>query len=164
MPTLIVFLVFCQALGAGVGAFTAVWGELAYVKAMRDGSLDTAESAHLTVIAHGLRFGMVLLLLASFGLVVAAYLEGNTTQPALSPSYWTLIAFALIIIGVSWALSRGHISFKLGSAALFTAWWFLVFLSFGWMPLSFGAALMSFVIAAAIFYAMLYYARILAQH
>ena len=51
MTTLTSFLVFCQALGASIGAFTAVWSELAYVRAMRDGKIDVAERAHLRSIA-----------------------------------------------------------------------------------------------------------------
>lgn len=161
MPALVPFLVFCQALGASVGAFTAIWSELAYARAMRDGKIDHAERTHLHIIAHGLRYGMTLLLLASLGLVVVAYTEHTALQPALSASYWTFIALALVVISVSWALSRRRISFTLGSASIFTAWWFLVYLSFGWLPLSFGAAVMSFIVAAAIFYAVLYYARLL---
>jgi len=164
MPALVPFLVFCQALGAGVGALTAIWSELAYVKAMRDGRLDHAERAHLTIISHGLRYGLTLLLLASLGLVVVAYTRHAALQPALTPSYWILTALALLIIGISWALARRRISFALGSAIAFTAWWFLVYLSLGWLPsLSFGAAVMSFIVATAIFYALLYYARLLAS-
>jgi hypothetical protein len=163
MSALIPFLVFCQALGALVGAVTAVWSEMAYVRAIRDNKVDMAERKHMDIIAHGLRYGMTLHLLASFGLVILAYVQQGELQPALTPSYWTLIALALIIITVAWSLSRKHISFKLGSASIFTAWWFLVYLSFGWLPLSFGAAIMSFIIATAIFYALLYYARLLAS-
>ncbi|MFA5998074.1 MAG: hypothetical protein WC814_01680 [Candidatus Paceibacterota bacterium] len=164
MPTLVPLLVFCQALGASIGALTAVWSELAYVKAMRDGQLDRAERAHLDSIAHGLRYGMVLLLLASLGLVIVAYTRQATFQPALTASYWILTVLALLVIGVSWALSRRRISFALGSAIVFTAWWFLAYLSLGWLPsLSFGAAVMSFIVATAIFYALLSYARLLAS-
>jgi hypothetical protein len=162
LPTLVTFLVFCQALGAGVGAFTAVWSELSYVKAMRDGKIDVAERAHLLIIGHGLRYGMTLLLISSFGLIVVAYLKNATPQPALSASYWTLIALALVVITVSSALARKRLPFKIASATLFTAWWFLVYLSFGWFSLSFGAAVMSFIVTAVIFYAVLYYARLLA--
>lgn len=163
MIALVPFLVFCQALGASVGALTAVWSECAYVKTMRDGKIDSAERAHLTIIAHGLRYGMTLLLLASFGLVVVAYTQHAPLQPALSPSYWTLIALALVVINVSWALSRRRISFPLGSASLFTAWWFLVYLSFGWLPLSLSTAAIFFIVAAAIFYGVLFFARLLAS-
>ena len=162
MTTLIAFLVFCQALGALIGAVTAVWSELAYVRAMRDGKVAPAERAPLAVIAHGLRYGMTLLLLASLGLVIVAYMQGSSLQPALTPSYWTFIAHALLVISVSWALSRRHISFPFRSAFIFNAGWALVYLSFGWLSLSFGAAVMSFVVATAIFYAVLYYARLLA--
>ncbi len=160
MLALVAFLVVCQALGAIIGAVTAVWGELAYVKALRDGKIDAAERKHLAIIGHGLRYGLMLLLLASLGLIVVAYLEQPATQPALTSSYWTLSILALVVIGVSSALARKRISFALASAILFTAWWFLVYLSFGWLALSFGAAAMAFIVASVIFYAALSYTRI----
>lgn len=163
MSDIVTLLVFFQALGAAIGAGMAVWAELAYIRAKRDGRIDVAERAHLDALARGLWFGMTLLLLSSLGLVVAAYLSHATPQPALTPSYWTLIALSLVAITVSWALSRRRISFALGSASVFTAWWLLTFLAFGWMPpYSFSAALMSFIVATAIFYALLQYARMLA--
>ena len=165
MTTLVSFLAFCQALGALVGAFTAVWSELAYIRAIRDGHIDGAERAHLDVIAKGLRFGIALLLLASFGLVVVDFILQATLQPALSASYWTSILLAFLIIGVSWALSRRRISFAFGSAILFTTWWFLAYLTFGLLPpLSFGATVAFFVVATGIFYALLQYARFLVLH
>lgn len=164
MTPLVAFIVFCQALGALVGATTTVWGELAYLRALRDGKIDHAERVHLRIIAHGLRFGMTLLLLASLALVVVAYVSRDAVQPALMPSFWTLVLFALLIIYVSWALSRHRISFAFGSAIAFTAWWFLAYLTFGWIPtLSFGATVAFFVIATAIFYGILYYVRMLAH-
>lgn len=163
MSTLVVFIVFCQALGALTGAFAAIWGELAYLRAMRDGRIDHAERAHLRIIAHGLRFGMTLLLLASLALVVVEYLMHAVTQPAMTPSYWALVIFALIVVYVSWALSRKRISFALGSAIAFTGWWFLAYLTLGWLPpLAFGTTVAFFIVATAVFYAILQYARMLA--
>ncbi|MBI2025389.1 hypothetical protein HYT04_01210 [Candidatus Kaiserbacteria bacterium] len=162
MATLVSFLIFCQALGASVGAITAVWGELAYIRALRNGQLDGAERAHLDVIAKGLRFGMTLLLLASLGLVIVAYVLQSALQPALTPGYWTIIVFALLIIGVSWTLSRRRISFPFGSSIIFTAWWFLAYLALGWLsPLSFGSAIALLVVATAVMYALLHYIRML---
>ncbi len=163
MTALVSFVVFCQALGALIGAFTVVWGELAYLRAIRDRKIDHAERAHLRTIAHGLRFGMTLLLLASLALVVIEYLAHAATQPAMTPSYWALVIFALVVVYVSWALSRKRISFALGSAIAFTGWWFLAYLALGWLPpLTFGALVAFFVIATGIFYAILQYARMLA--
>jgi hypothetical protein len=163
MDAFVSLLVFCQALGASIGTFTAVWGEIAYIRAQQDGKIDTAERAHLRIIGHGLRFGMVLMLLSSFGLVVVAYLLHSAEQPALSTSYWTFIALIFLLIGISWALARRHISFALGSAIVFTAWWFLAYLTLGWFPpLSFGAAVAFFVVATVLFYAVLASARFLA--
>ncbi|MFZ2167817.1 MAG: hypothetical protein WAV50_03020 [Minisyncoccia bacterium] len=164
MATFIPFIVFCQVLGALVGAFTTVWGEIVYLHALRDGRIDHAERAHLRVIAQGLRFGMTLLLISSFALVGIAYASSAAYQPALTSGYWELIVLALVVVYVSWALSRGRISFALGSAIAFTGWWFLAYLTLGWMPsLSFGATLAFFVIATGIFYAILEYARMLAN-
>ena len=165
MTALVSFLVFCQALGASVGALTALWSEFAYIRAMRDGKIDIAERAHLDILARGLRFGMTLLLLASLGLVIIAYVARAIPQPALTSSYWTLIALALLIIGVSLALSRRRISFALGSAIVFTAWWFLAYLTIGWLPvLPFGSAVALLVVATAVVLALLHYVRLLAGH
>jgi hypothetical protein len=162
MTSLVAFVVFCQALGALVGAGASVWGEVVYMRAMRDGKIDRAERAHLEVIAHGLRFGMSLLLISSFALVIVAYLLKNPAQPAQTTGFWTLILFALLIVYVSWALSRNRISFALGSAIAFTAWWFLAYLTLGLFPtLSFGATVAFFVVATVIFYGVLSYARML---
>ncbi|MDD2657281.1 MAG: hypothetical protein PHD04_01290 [Candidatus Pacebacteria bacterium] len=165
MTDLVSLLIFSQALGALVGVACAVWGELAYVRAMRDGRIDHAERVHMQAIGHGLRFGMSLLLIASLALVIVAYMIHAAEQPALSASYWILIALALLVTTVSWALSRSRISFALGSAAAFTGWWFLAFLTLGQVPeLSFGAAAAFFIVATGIFYALLSYARMLALH
>ena len=165
MTALVPFLAFCQALGALIGAATSVWGELAYLRDMRDGKIDAAERAHLDILARGLRFGMTLLLLSSLGLVIAAYASRAPLQSALTPGYWTLLALALLVVGVSWALSRRHVSFAFGSAALFTAWWFLAYLTLGLLPpLSFGSAVALLVVATALMYALLHYVRTLAGH
>ena len=160
MAALVPFLAFCQVLGALVGAFTAVWSEIAYVRAMRDGHIDAAERAHLHVLARGLRFGMTLLLLSSLGLVIAAYSLHASLQPALTPSYWISVLLAFLIIGISWALSKRRIAFAFGSAIVFTAWWFLTFLILGQLPmLSFGSATALFIVFTAVFYALLQYGR-----
>lgn len=165
MNALILFLIFCQALGASVGACTAIWGEISYIFAMRDGKIDTAERTHLRIIGHGLRFGMTLLLLVSLVLVIVAYVLHDALQPALTASYWVFITFALIIIYISWALARSHISFALGSAAALTAWWLLTYLTLGRLPMySFGSAIAMYVVLTAIIYAVLYYVRLFALH
>ena len=162
MPVLVPLLVYCQALGALAGAVAAVWGEMEYIRAMRNGEIDKAERAHLNVIARGLRFGMSILLLSSLGLVLVDYILRASLQPALSASYWISISLALLIIGISWSLSRRRISFAYGSAIVFTAWWFLAFLSTGQLPgLSFGAAVALLLVTTVIFYALLQYARML---
>lgn len=162
MTALIELLAGSQALGAFIGAGMAIWSELAYIRAMRDGKIDAAERTHLEALGKGLRFGMTLLLLSSLGLVIVDYELGLSPQPALSASYWMLIVLALLIIGISWALSRRFVSFALGSAVIFSSWWFLVFLTIGQLPAtSFGAAIFLLLVATALFYALLAYTRFL---
>lgn len=165
MNGLVSFLVLVQALGAAIGTYGALTGELAYIRALGDGKVSDGERAHLHALARGLRFGMSLLLLASFGLVVAMYTEAALVQPALTSAYWEMLALALLIIYVSYALSRRTISFELGSAIAFTGWWFLLYLTFGNLPpLTMGAAIAFFVVATGVMYAVLYYLRHLARH
>ena len=163
MAALITALVFLQAFGAGVGATAAVASEMSYLRALRNGKIDVAERAHLRRIGTGLRWGMGTLLLSSWGLVVAAYVLQVNPQPALMASYWMLISLALLIVFISALLARRRISYTLGSAIIFTAWWFLAYLVLGWMPaISFGAMIGFFVVAVAFFYALFWYVRFLA--
>lgn len=162
MDPLVTLFVYAQALGALVGAFSAVWGELSYVHAMRDGRVDRAERRHLDALARALRFGMTTLLLASLGLVIIAYRAQTSVPPGLTATYWAFIALALLITFLSWALSKKRISFTLGSAAIFTAWWFLAYMALGRLPaLSFGAAVALYVVATGVFYFGLRLARAL---
>lgn len=155
---------FFQALGALIGSGAAVWGELAYMRAMRDGRLDRAERAHLDSIAGGLRAGMLMLLLSSLGITVGSYLNQSVTQPALTSTFWVVTLLSLLIVYTTWALSRARVSFIHGSTLVFSAWWFLTYLTFGWLPwLTFGAAIALFVVLTVIFFGLLRLIRSLAQ-
>lgn len=149
-----------QVLGALIGGYSVIHGEFAYVRAIRDRQVSDAERAHLLVIGRGLKYGMTLVLLASLGHVLLAYTRHDLVQPALTATYWALMLLALAATIVSWMLARRHISFLLGSAVVFTAWWFLVYLALGLLPqLSFGAVVALFVIFSGVFYALLKYVR-----
>ncbi len=164
MIALVFFLIFFQAFGACVGAFSALWGEVVYIVAMRDGKIDKAERAHLTAIGQGLRFGMAMLLLASFALIIVDFTLRVSRQPALTPSYWIFIFLALAVIVASWLLARKKISFIAGSAILITSWALLVFLTLGLLPvISFLAIVALFVILVVVLYAVIYYARLIAS-
>lgn len=165
MDTLAGTLIVCQALGALVGTICAVWGQLAHVKALRDGVIDRAERAHLDAIAHGLWVGMTLILGASLGLVVLAYSSGAPVQPAMTASYWGFMLLALLITVLTWALSRRLISFRTGSPAIFMAWWTLLFLAFGRFPdLTIGAMAAAYVVGTVIVYLVIQYMHAFVAH
>ena len=162
MRELFEILLFCQASGAVIGVVCVVWGEIAYLRALQDGRIDTAERAHLSVIAHGLRYGMLLLLIATLCLEIVAYLARSVPQPAVTARYWIGTLLALLVIGMTWALSRHQISFALGSALVFSGWWFLFFFLFGLLPpLTFGAAAAVYVVTTVLFSWILWYVRFL---
>jgi hypothetical protein len=155
-------LVATQAFGAFFGTGCVIVSEVAFVRAMHDGVITSAERVHLAHLGRALRYGLALVLLSSFGLAIEAYLRASAVQPALTTSYWLLVALSLLIIYASWALSRGRISSALGSAVLFTGWWFLCYLVVGLFPsVSFGGAVALYVVATALFYGILAYARFL---
>lgn len=144
--------VVCQAVGAIIGVGSAIIGEIEYAHASRDGKISEAEHRHLEIIHRGLRFGMSMVLLASFGLVVLAYQAEADPQPVLTTGYWLLMIFAFIIIGASWAMARKVTTVSRGSVVAFTAWWFLAFLTLGQLPISsIGASVAAFIMAVLLF-------------
>lgn len=162
MSSYVPFFVLLEALGALIGASMALAAEIIYLRTARTRRIDEAEHAHMRALGRGLSFGMTLLLLASLALVVGAFVLHDALAPALSASYWLLIVLSLLVIYVSWALSRRRISFALGSAIAFTGWWFLAYLALGLFPgLSFGASVALYVVATGIFYGILRYVRFL---
>ncbi len=161
MEALVSFVVFVQSLGVLVGLGYATLGEYFYIQAMRDGRIDIAERLHLRTISKGVRYGMTLVVLTSFGLVITDYLRDVPVQPALTPQYWVFMSLILLVIGFSWALSRSRVSFALGSAVTLSGWIFLVYMALTREPLlSFGSTVALFVITTALLYAALYYSRI----
>src|SRR3989344_3279263 len=160
MDVLLTFLVCLQVLGGAIGVFYAMRGEFAYINAIKDDAIDRAERAHLDHLASGLWYGMTLVVAASTGLVILAYRLGTPLQPAETSVYWSFVALILLVTLLTWALSRERISFSLGSSAVFTGWWFLLYIALGRLPsLSLGASVALFVIVTAIFYALLRYLR-----
>ena len=151
-----------QLIGGVIGAGGSLLAEIFYVRAMRDGTVDAAERAHLAMVGHTLRFGMMLLLAGSIGLTLTAFVYENAPQPALSQSYWILMGLVFVIIFFSWALSRRQVGFTLASAAIFTAWWYVVLHLVGYVPTAnFGEAVALFTVLTALVAGVVKYARVI---
>jgi hypothetical protein len=158
-------LVLGQALGAVVGTACAIWGQIVYVRALRDGVIDRGERAHLDAIGHGLWVGMSLLLACSLGLVILAYAADAAIQPGVTASYWALMILALTVTGLTWALSRGLVAFPIAAAAILMAWWTMLFLTFGRLPTTtVGATMAAYVVGTGILYLLLQYVHLAARH
>jgi len=164
MNTLLIIFSLTQAIGALIGAGGSIFAEIFYVRAIQDGKIDDAERAHLGVIAEGLRWGMLALLVGSIGLVLTDFVYLVPVQPASTHVYWVEMGLAFAVIFFSWSLSRRVIGFTIASAAVFSGWWFLALLVMGRLPsLSFGAAFGVYLVATAVVAALLTYARVLVR-
>lgn len=162
MNAFLTLFTLVQAAGAVIGAGGAVFAEIFYVRAIQDGKIDDAERAHLRVVADALRWGMLILLVGSIGLVLTDFVYLVPVQPALSHAYWIEMGLAFAIIFFSWALSKKVIGFSLGSAGVFAGWWLLALLVLGRLPdVGFGAAVALYIVSTAIISAFLMYARML---
>lgn len=161
MPNIALLLIYSQVIGAVVGVVSVVAGELRYIRALRDGRIDAGERAQIESIGYGLKYGMTLLLVGTGGLVYVAYFLKSAQQPALSSGYWMLMGVALLIITISSRIARRDIRFGMGTAILFTSWWFLSFLSLGWLTLTIGSAIASLLVTTVVFYGILSYIRLL---
>lgn len=162
MTELLTTFALVQAAGAAIGAGGAVFAEIFYLRAIQDGKIDTAERAHLLIIVRGLKWGMILLLVGSIGLVVTAFAYAVPVQPAETHAYWVEMGLVFAIIFASWALRRKLMGFMLSSAAIFTGWWFLAFLVFGRLPsMSVGEAVALYLVTTTLIMVMLLYARML---
>ncbi len=160
MDALASLLVFIQSLGAVTGILFSALGEYFYVKAVRDGRVDAAERLHLLTASRGVRYGMTLVVLASFGLVITDYVRDVAVQPALTAEYWVFMTLTLTVIGFSWALSRKYVSRTLGSAITLSGWIFLVYMTLTRESvLSFGSVIALYAITTALLYAALHYFR-----
>ncbi len=140
-----VLLALGQLMGAVVGAASAVLAEVWYLEALRDGKVTRKENKHIAVATHGLRFGMSLVLLSSLGLLVTDYLLGGGRSAVLTPSYGALFGIIVLIFAISWTMSKRPKTFAWGSLVTFSAWWFMVYLTLGALPID------SLVAAAGIF-------------
>jgi hypothetical protein len=161
MNALLFSFALLQAVGSVVGAGGAVFAEIFYLRAIQDGTIDDAERAHLRIVANALRWGMLILLVGSIGLVLTDFIYDVPVQPALTHAYWIEMGLAFAIIFFSWALSRRRVGFIVSSAAVFAGWWFMALLVFGRLPyITFGAAAALYVVTTAVIAALLFYVRI----
>ena len=160
MSALVILFTALELCGALIGAAFSIRAEYAWLKAMRDGHIDRAERAHLDEIADGLRYGMVLLVVSSIALVFLSYASGAPLQPATTGTYWSMMTVILVIVIAAWAHSHEWIGFSLASAAVFSGWWFLLYLIIGFVPsVSFGELVGAFIASTILLYAILYGAR-----
>jgi hypothetical protein len=137
MTTLNLSLVLAggQVVGAVIGAFFAVVAEMRYVAALRDGKVTTKERRHIVATGRGLRFGMTLVLLSSLGLAALTVAHGSGKDLLLSPSFGALFGVVLLIGAVSWLMAKRPKTFVWGSLVTFSAWWYLVYMTLGALPI-----------------------------
>ena len=152
-----------QLVGATIGAVYAILAELRYLQAIRDGKVTTRERRHILATQRGLRFGMSVVLLSSLGLVLVGYVNQGAGF-VLAPSYLAFVGLVVLIVTLSWVMSKRPRTFVWASLLTFTGWWYMVYLTMGALPVtSLAAAVSMYLVVLALLSSILHGARSFAK-
>jgi hypothetical protein len=159
---LLSFFAILHTAGALIGVGMVTFAEVFYTKAASDGIIDHHERKYLRHLFNGLRFGMTLVLVSSFGLIVLEYLIPNAPQDVLAAPFWTLQTLTLLVLLFGSMLSRKRGAWWFASAAVLTAWWIMLLIDLGFLnQFSYFMYLFTYIAATLIVAALLGYLRIL---
>jgi hypothetical protein len=157
---LVPLLAALSTLGALIGAGFTTYAEIFFTHAASDGEIDHHERKYLRRLFKGFAFGITLVLFSNIALIVLEYLVPSAPQAVLAAPFWTLQTLTLLIIFVGWLLSKRRIPWWLGSTAVLTAWWMLLFIDLGSFNTSgFLDLLFTYVLVTALVAGVLSYLR-----
>ena len=151
-----------HTLGAILGVGTVTFAEIFYTTAASDGIIDHHERKYLRELFHGLRFGMILVLLSGVALVVLEYLVPDAPQLVLEAPFWALMTCTVIVIGLSSMLVQKTAPWRIASSGILVGWWFILLLDLGYMnSLGYVSCMLLYVLTSAVVTAILGYAQML---
>jgi hypothetical protein len=157
---LIPFLAIIHIVGAVVGTISVTYAEIFYIKAASDGDIDKHERKYLRRLYRGITIGTLVLIFAGSALMTLEFLVPYAPQAVLSAPFWSMQILTVFIVLAGYAISRNHTPWAVGSGIIFTAWWMILFIDLGFTnTFSYVALFTTFIIAAAIISAILWYAR-----
>ena len=160
--SLITFFATLHTFGAIIGVATVTFAETFYTAAARDGIIDHHERKYLRQLFHGLRFGMILVLLSGVALVVLEYLVPDATQLVLEAPFWALMTLTLIVIGFASMLVSKTTPWRVASSGILVGWWFILLLDLGYMnSLGYINIMLLYVLASVLIAGVLGYAQVL---
>lgn len=158
LPLITSVLLLAHTAGAIIGAVGVTVAELLYIKATIDGRVDIRERHYIESTFFALRWGMSVLLITGFALIMCGFMFPEYNSPVLEASFWVTQTLILLVLIVGWMLARSIIVWWVGSALVFTAWWMILFLTVwellppSYFSLIFTYILLSFVVAGVLSY------------
>lgn len=120
-------LVATHIIGTALGAGGAIFAEVFYLKAIKDGEVDPTEGGFLKVTYRIMRVGLVLLVLSGFGFLLLYRLQGNE-ELLYSQKFWAKMTIVLVILVNAILLQIRRIPMWLGSSLSLTSWYTALFL------------------------------------
>lgn len=161
---LLPFVAMLHTLGALIGAGFVTFAEVFYTQAASDGKIDHHERKYLRHLFHGLKFGMILVILSAMALIVLEYLVPDAPQDVLAAPFWFLQTLTLLVLTFGWMLSKDRAAWWFSSAAILVAWWMMLAIDLGYLN-SFGYIMlvMMYLLATFIVAGVLHYVRVLVR-
>ena len=151
-------LLALHTLGALIGVGFVTFAEVFYTKAASDGVIDHHERKYLRHLFHGLQFGMVLVIISGFALIVLEYLLPDSPQDVLSAPFWAIQTLTVFVVLLAYLLSKKYVAWWFASAAIFTGWWTILsidlgyFNQFGYLTILATYLIMTFIVAGILGY------------
>lgn len=151
MTALIPLLYGLHLIGCALGVAGITFAEMLYLKASRDGRIDSREKEYIRSTYWAMKWGLSITLVA--GLVLTA-LQYQLAVPAqaqavMYAALWMQDALAFVVIFSGWALAMRALPWWLATALAYSAWWMMLMLH-AWqtIPLSFLSLAFLYVIFA----------------
>jgi len=144
------------ALGVGASTFLEVF----YIQFSKDGKVDIFEHEVLKKLVFILRFGLLLLVLSGFGLMVLWRLRVMGPDVFFSARYLTKMSVVLILLFTAFLMNFRLINLRIGSAISITSWYWAMILGI-WRNAKISLVLLMtlYVVSIALVYLLLEFVR-----
>lgn len=122
-------------LGAILGTGAATFVEIFYLKAIRDGKIESFEAEDLKVFYFILRLTLIILIISGFGILVVWRLNLLGPDFFYNPRLWAKYTIVLVILINAILIQMRKMPMWLGSSLSLVSWW-TAFILGGWRTLA----------------------------
>jgi hypothetical protein len=154
-------LIGLHLLGVTIGVAGITFAEIFYLKATADGRIDAREKEYIRSTFWALKWGMFIVLISGSLLILVEYQLPFMNQAVLFAPLWVQETLCLVIITSGWALVKKKVSWFVGTALAFSAWWMILILD-AWhnVPLGYSSLIILYALFASLSAIILGYVRV----